>query len=72
MRFTGGGAPPAEDRPGVGPYYGGVVIKDRANFTLRGLPGSVIGGVRNDGRYPDVDDPPEAQGAVDLAADQPA
>lgn len=64
-RFAGGGAPAAEDRPGVGPYYGGVVIRDRSNLTLRGLPGSVIGGVLNDGRYPDVGDPPEAQGAAD-------
>ncbi|MCC6435429.1 MAG: hypothetical protein IT196_10410 [Acidimicrobiales bacterium] len=64
-RFAGGGAPASVDRPGLGAYYGGVVIEDRANFTLRGLPGSVITGVVNDGAYPDDDDPPEEQGAVD-------
>ncbi|MGE0729332.1 MAG: hypothetical protein AB7O92_15460 [Acidimicrobiia bacterium] len=66
-RFEGGGAPAAEDRPGVGPYYGGVVIEGRSNFTLRGLPGSTIAGVVNDGRYPDTEAPADEQGAADKA-----
>lgn len=65
--FAGGGAPSDPQRPGVGPYYGGVVIKGRANFTLRGLPGSRIMGVANDLIYPDTDAPTEAQGAADKA-----
>ncbi len=63
--FRGGGAPEDPNRAGVGAYFGGVVIADRSNFTLRGLPGSSITGVLNDGDYPRDDDPPEAQGAVD-------
>lgn len=63
--FHGGGAAESPDRPGIGPYYGGVVIKGRSDFTLRGLPGSRILGIHNDRYYPDEDDPPEAQGAND-------
>lgn len=63
--FHGGGAPPSADRPGIGPYWGGIVIVGRSSFTLRGLPGSTILGVPNDRRYPDEDDPVEAQGRVD-------
>lgn len=51
-RFVGGGSPPNQARPGIGPYYGGIRIVGRDNFTLRGLPGSEIHGVLNDDQTP--------------------
>lgn len=63
--FSGGGAPSSDARPGIGPYWGGIVITGRTDFTLRGLSGSKILGVPNDRRYPAESDPVEAQGRVD-------
>ncbi|MDH4146024.1 MAG: hypothetical protein OEY23_12760 [Acidimicrobiia bacterium] len=64
---TGGGAPPSLDRPGIGAYYGGILLRDRAHFTLRGLPGSVIYGVHNDDITPPESAPADAQYPNDKA-----
>jgi parallel beta-helix repeat protein len=48
-----------------GPYYGNIVIKNRRNFTLRGLSKggerAIILGLPNDEIYPAEDAPPEEQ-----------
>ena len=59
--FTGGGSPPSPNRRGVGPYWGNIVIEGRTNFTLRGLPGSIIQGIANDEQYPPLTAPPADQ-----------
>lgn len=52
-----------------GPYYGAIVLKNRRNFTLRGLikdgKRAVILGLPNDERYPPESAPPSAQHAND-------
>jgi len=52
-----------------GPYYGNIVIKNRRNFTLRGLSKggerAIILGLPNDEVYPAEDAPPEEQHAND-------
>ncbi|MEZ4614660.1 MAG: right-handed parallel beta-helix repeat-containing protein [Caldilineaceae bacterium] len=54
-----------------GPYYGNIVIKNRKNFTLRGLTQNeqraVILGVPNDERYPPETAPPAEQHPNDKA-----
>jgi hypothetical protein len=54
--FVGGGSPKNLSRPDIGPYYGGIVIKNRKNFTLRGVNGAKILGINTDGPYPPAPD----------------